>query len=128
LKAKAAATAKGIDAPKSVGEATKLLGALDEAMGRGLEFAGKQARVVKRRFAAVDRLADACDSVDYAVEAVAQARSSSNFDPEDLDEVLVELKMRLEKLSSIVARDQSVEGSGLAWLRAMLSRKLPEEK
>jgi len=75
--------------------------------------------------APVDRISDACDDLELSVSAVAEARASGNFEPADLDEVLVTLKSNLEKLSLIVIRGATADSEGIAWLRAIgaLSRQ-----
>jgi hypothetical protein len=70
--------------------------------------------------APVDRISDACDDLEYAVAAVADARATSNFDPADLDETLLVLKSTLEKLSAIVTRGEvGDDNDGVAWLKAL---------
>ena len=76
-------------------------------------------RLVRRRFQAADRISDACDDLALAVEAVAEARSTNNFEPEDLDEILVTLKTNLAKLATIVLRGTTSDAEGIAWLRAV---------
>lgn len=119
LRAKAVSTIELGATTQEAIKANNFLAKLDESLNKALDHAGKQLRVVKKRFAAVDRLSDACDNLDYAIDAVAQARSTSNFDAEDLDEILVTLKAKLDKLSFIVARSSDSESEGLTWLRAI---------
>jgi hypothetical protein len=118
LQARAMAAAKGGATPLEVAKATNTLVTLDDSLVKALDHAGKQARVVKRRLAAADRVSDACDNLDFAIEAVAAARSTANFDPEDLDEILVTLRSKLEKLAMIVARGTQSTSEGIAWLQS----------
>lgn len=118
LQARAMAAAKGGATPQEVTEASSKLLRLDDSLLKALDHAGKQARVVKRRLAAADRISDACDSIDFAVDAVAAARSTANFDPEDLDEILVSLRSKLAKLSMIVMRGSDSASEGIAWLQS----------
>ena len=53
------------------------------------------------------------------MSAVAEARATGNFDPADLDEVLITLKSNLDKLSSIISRGSDGDAEGLAWIRAV---------
>jgi ParB-like chromosome segregation protein Spo0J len=119
LRAKAVEVAPGETPPSEAREATEVLRRLNESMDKALDRAGKQGRVVKKRFAATDRLSDACDELALAVNAVAEARATGNFNAEDLDEILVTLKINLDKLAAIILRGSDSEVEGIAWLRAM---------
>jgi hypothetical protein len=50
---------------------------------------------------------------------VAEARATGNFDPTDLDEILITLKSNLENLSTIVTRGSDSDADGIAWIRAV---------
>ena len=73
----------------------------------------------KVRYAAADRLSDANDDLALALEAVTQARSTSNFDPEDIDEPIRDLRQNLRNLARLVARDSESLPEGLQWLHAV---------
>jgi hypothetical protein len=64
LRAKSVALAPAAAPAEEVTQANELLGNLDESLVKGLDHAGKQGRVVKRRFAPADRLSDACDDLE----------------------------------------------------------------
>jgi ParB/Sulfiredoxin domain len=119
LRARAIANAPSAASPDEVTKANEFLGKVEESLVKGLDHAGKQGRVIKRRFAAADRISDACDDLEFAVAAVAEARATSNFDPADLDESLMKLKSNLEKLSSIITRGADEGPDGVAWIRAV---------
>lgn len=119
LRARSVANAVGAATPEEVTKAGGLLGKLDDSLVKALDHAGKQGRVVKRRFAPADRLSDASDDLELAVAAVAEARATGNFDPADLDEVLITLKSNFAKLSSIISRGADSDAEGLAWVRAV---------
>ena len=119
LRAKSVALAPGAAVPAEVTKANDLLQKIDESVVKALDHAGKQGRVVKRRLAPVDRISDACDDLELAVSSVAEARATGNFDPTDLDEILVTLKSNLEKLSAIVTRGSDSDAEGIAWIRAV---------
>jgi hypothetical protein len=120
LRARSIVTASSAATPSEISGATALISNVDQALVKGLEHAGKQGRVVKRRFAPSDRVSDACDDLDLAIAAVAEARASRNFDPADVDESILALKMAVEKLAAIVTRgvDESASES-IVWLRAL---------
>ena len=92
---------------------------LNASVERGLDRAGKQVRVLKKRLAPVDRLSDAHDDLELALSAVAEARSTKNFNPDDLDEALQDLAADLHKLAQLVTRGSDGLGDGLAWLQAV---------
>ena len=117
LRAKSISKAPGEAAVADFATANDLLVKLDESIVKALEHAGKQGRVVKRRLAPVDRISDACDDLALAVASVAEARSTGNFDATDLDEVLLTLKLNLDKLSAVVARGSDSDAEGIAWIR-----------
>ena len=119
LRASSIAMAPGAASPSEISKAQELLSKIGQSLGTGLEHAGKQGLVVKKRFAPADRVSDACDDLDLAVAAVADARATSNFEPADLDESLVTLRTALEKLATIVTRSSESTGEGVAWLRAL---------
>lgn len=117
LRAKSVAAAGGPD--DEITKAKKVIESFERSLEKALDHAGKQGRVVKRRFAPADRISDACDDLNLAVQAVAEARSTGNFDPSDLDEILLTLKSSLTKLNAIVSRGSEVQSEGLTWIRAV---------
>jgi hypothetical protein len=119
LKARSIQKSPTAATPEQVSGATTLLGELGDSMVKALDHAGKQARVVQRRIAAVERVSDASDDLALAVGAVAEARATGNFDSDDLDEVLMSLRTNLEKLAAIVVRGSDGDGEGTRWLRAL---------
>ncbi|MGA7159126.1 MAG: hypothetical protein WBY53_19930 [Acidobacteriaceae bacterium] len=119
LQAKSVALNSEAADPGEAGEANRFLVDLNESLVKALDHAGKQVRVQKRRLAAADRLSDACDDIELAVSAVADARATGNFDPIDLDEVLMTFKSSIYKLSAIVNRNSENSAEGLAWIRAV---------
>lgn len=119
LKAAAIALAGNRAEPKEIVRADSLLKKLDNAVDDGLQQAGKQARLLKRRLGPAERISDACDDLDLAVAAIAEARSTGNFDASDLDEALTALRANLSKLASLAARGSSNLGEGLNWLRTV---------
>jgi hypothetical protein len=121
LQARAVELAKGAATPAAVAAAHATLKKVDEALDVALTQAGKQGRVIKRRFAAADRLSDANEALELAHSAVADARSTSNFNPEDLEDALVELKANVVKLARLVTRGNDSTSEGVGWLRAVAS-------
>lgn len=124
LQAKAITLAPEEATPAAVVKASAALETVQVALEDALEQAGKTGRLVKKRFAPVDRLSDANDDIELTLGAVADARATGNFDADDLDEVLVSLKTNLLKLAQAVTRDATTEAEGVAWLRAL--SRLPE--
>lgn len=124
LKAKSVGLAGGAASPAEVTEATAFLGNLTESLNKALDRAGKTTRVQKRRLAAAERLSETCDDLELAVNAVAEARATGNFDPEDLSEALISLRSSLDKLATIVVRGSDSTAEGIAWLHEL--RKLSD--
>ncbi len=118
LRARAVELAPGAVTPESLTKANASLRKLETALDGALTQAGKQGRVIKKRFAAADRLSDANEDLELSLAAVAEARSTGNFDPDDLEEVLLALKRNIGKLAQLVARGPQGTGEGVAWLRA----------
>jgi len=121
LKARAVAENQDDVTPADIQDATRTLQDVKETLERGLTQAGRSSRVLKTRLAPVDRLSDAVDDLRETLSAVAQARSTGNFDPDDLDDVLTSMREHLVKLAQLAAREPSESSQGLAWLRAVAS-------
>ena len=119
LQAKAVAVSASAATPEQVKNASEILAKLDESLVKGLDLAGKQVRVLKRRLAPVDRLSDACEDLELAVGAVAEARATGNFVPGDVDDILVTLRTNIEKLAVVVLRDSPADTEGLGWLKTV---------
>jgi len=119
LKAKAVAKNHGKIRQEHVGKAHEVLKTTDEALNKGLDLAGKQGRVIKKRYAAADRVSDAVDDLKLATEAIVEARSTANFDPSDLDEALVNLRSSLLSLALVVARESGSTSEGILWVRSL---------
>ena len=105
--------------PGEMERATERLRKLEEELDGGLQKAGKNARLLMRKLAAVDRLGEVRDYLDLTLQAVAEAQSTGNFSPEDIDEVLTEISQGFRKLAQSVARVDSGDGDGLSWLRSI---------
>jgi hypothetical protein len=116
LKARSVAIDAGSAPPELVKEAGKTLEKVTEALDAGLDKAGRNGRVVKKRLAPVDRLSDANEDLELSITAVAEARSTGSFDAGDLDEALLSLKSNLVQLARIATRDTKPDLEGLRWL------------
>lgn len=121
LKARAIVENQAAATPSATEAAGDTLKKVGEALERGLTQAGRSSRVIKTRLAPVDRLSDAVDDIRETIAAIAEARATGNFDPEDLDDVLLSMKENLTKLAQFAARDDSKASEGLNWLRAAVS-------
>jgi hypothetical protein len=124
LRARAVGLSPDAVTPEASALASSTLKNLDAALDNALTKAGRTGRVIKKRFAAVDRLSDANEDLELSLSAVADARATSNFDPEDLDEMLIALKNNLVKLAQLVTRGTNTTSEGVTWLRAVAG--LPE--
>ncbi|WP_369253350.1 transcriptional regulator [Geodermatophilus amargosae] len=121
LQARAVELGQGAATPAAVAAAHATLKKVDEALDVALTQAGKQGRVIKKRFAAADRLSDANEALELSHSAVADARSTSNFNPEDLEDALVQLRANVVRLAQLVTRGNDSKSDGVSWLRAVAS-------
>lgn len=121
LRARSQSSAASALPPTAVTTANQLLSEINDGLDKALDSAGKQVRVLKKRVAPVDRISDACDDLELAVSAVADARSTGNFVVSDLDDALLTLQSRLEKLAALAVRGSDVEGEGVTWLRNVVA-------
>jgi hypothetical protein len=119
LKARAVGRANGGATAVEVTNASKAIQEVGDAVENGLDREGRSSRLKKVRYAAADRISDANDDLALAQEAVTQARATSNFDPEDLDEPIRDLRQNLRNLARLVARDGENLPEGLQWLHAV---------
>lgn len=118
LQAKAIQVVGGDVSPARIQEAGEILGRLNESMEVALDVAGRQGRVTKRRHAPSERLSDANDDLELALTAVAEAKSTSNLNAEDLEEAVSSLRSTLVKLAQLIDPSSEAETPGLSWLRA----------
>ncbi|MEV3858551.1 ParB/RepB/Spo0J family partition protein [Streptomyces sp. NPDC050095] len=88
----------------------------EEVYDPALRAAGKDARVLKKKLAASDRIDEACEAIKQCVTDVGLARASRTLDTEALDESLLNLRSELLKLAREASRGGSEPGEGLAWL------------
>ena len=105
----------------AVAEAGKRLATVATALDKALDQAGRSARLTKKRLAAADRISDATEDINLALDAVVGALQTNNFDAEDIDEPLKDLSAALRKLASSATRnvDGDEFGEGVAWLKAI---------
>lgn len=129
LKAKAVQNTPALASPDALAKANKDLLVVDSALDEALAKAGRNSRVTKRRLAPVERLSDVAESVDLATTAIAEARATSNFDADDIDDVLVQIQNSLTKLAQMVSRGNAAptDRPGITWLcdAAVAHRDLP---
>ncbi|MCD0486171.1 transcriptional regulator [Streptacidiphilus sp. ASG 303] len=116
LKAKAVEAAGGRVPAAQVAESSRTIAAAKLAFSTALEFAGKDARVRKRRQAVPDRIADACQDIEQCITDLVMARASNNLDEEAYDEAVLKLRGTLGKLAFETSRSIKAPGDGVAWL------------
>ena len=123
LKARAVAQAAPNLPPEASTSASKAIGEMDVAVDEALEAAGKNARIVKRRYAASERISDANDDLRLAADAIADARAKATFQADDLDTELVELRANLLRIAQQIERGSHSTGDGIAWLLNVVSQQ-----
>jgi len=121
LQAKAATILSENAADSSEAEASRFLAEINQELENALELAGKQLRVKKRQLAPAERISDACDDLELAAAAIADARATSNFDAAAIEDAVMNLKYQLSKLALNVARATDSDADGVAWLRQIAS-------
>lgn len=99
-------------------DASKNLADIRVNLTQAIVTADVRAKQQKRKAAAVDRLGDANEDLEFTLEAIAKAKSSRSFNAEDLDEALLRIRQNLEKLARASSRgvDERSMGDGLTWL------------
>lgn len=126
LHAKAIANA-GVNAmPEDIEDANRTMIQLDMSVDKALTHAGRQARLQKRKIAAAERISDACENLDLAIEEVARARAVSQFQVDDIDEALLALKESLVKLGAIVSRGDAGDSDGVKWIMTVVDTQLTQ--
>jgi hypothetical protein len=107
----------------AVTEAGEKLATVASALDKALDQAGRSARLTKKRLAAADRISDATEDINLALDAVVGALQTNNFEAEDIDEPLRDLSAALRKLARSATRnvDGDESGEGVAWLKAVAS-------
>ncbi|MFC9268043.1 transcriptional regulator [Streptomyces zhihengii] len=116
LRAKAVLTLEDGRLSERGSSATRVFETARSAIEDALEPAGKDARVRKRKQAAPDRIADACQDLEQCVTDLVLARASKSLDEEAFDEAVVKLRTTLGKLAHQTARTIKAPGEGVSWL------------
>lgn len=119
LHAKSVASIGSKATPNELEAASQSMAELGRVLEKALDHAGRQDRLKQRKVAAADRISDACEDLDLAIEEVSRARAASQFEFNDVDEALLGLKSCLEKLGTIVARGEGSASDGVEWIKAV---------
>lgn len=128
LQAKAATQAYA-DVPSTErAAAQQLLASTHSALDDGLDLAGRQGRVLKRKLAATDRLSDANDALELVLEAISSAKATGNFSVSDLEDEIGVMRDNLHKLAQILSRGLSEPTDGVRWLQAVTRLEIGAEK
>ncbi|MGW2795954.1 transcriptional regulator [Streptomyces sp. NPDC001269] len=106
-----------------VAESSQTIDAAKEAFSAALDFAGKDARVRKRRQAAPERIADACQDIEQCIADLVVARGSNSLDEEAFDEAVQNLRRILGRLALESARSITSPGEGVSWLLEAVEEK-----
>lgn len=124
LQAQAVASADSAAAdPGEVTSAADVVSRLRDSVDAALQSAGKSSLLRRRRFAPVDRLSDANEDLSLCLDAVADARATGSFAPEDLDDELVRLRQNLNRLARFMGRSPTTNGDGITWLTTLLGNE-----
>jgi hypothetical protein len=97
-----------------------------KAFDEAIEFAGRSARLRRRKQLAPARLAEASASIDQCVMDLVQARTSRSLDEEAFDEAVLKLRASMRKLAQQAGRGLPTPGDGVAWLLRAVSSEDPQ--
>ncbi|MEV7926457.1 transcriptional regulator [Kitasatospora sp. NPDC088779] len=122
LQAKAVSSAHLPTGSQEAVRAADTLRAYKDAFESSLEFAGKDARVRKRKQAAPTRLADASQAIDQCVTDLVMSRASRSLDEDAFDDAVAKLRRSLGKLAIEVKRTVSEPGDETSWLIGLLDK------
>ena len=122
--ARAVSQAGGQAPVGTVKHANEKLEAAKNAINDALDKAGKNNRIVKKKLGPSERLSDANEDLSLTIDAIAQARTTHNFDASDLEDGTQLLRANLVKLAQAAIRSGDELASGRAWLKAVA--ELPE--
>ncbi|MEW1798057.1 transcriptional regulator [Streptomyces niveus] len=112
-----------LSSPEGV-QAQRTLTTYKEAFEDSLSFAGKDARVRKRKQAAPVRLTDACKDIDQCVTDLVMSRGSRSLDEDAFDDAVAKLRQSLGKLAVEVKRTIPEPGDETSWLVGLLNEGL----
>ncbi|WP_434992157.1 hypothetical protein [Arthrobacter sp. Ld5] len=99
--------------------AQQLITTTNSALDDGLDLAGRQGRVLKRKLATADRLSDANDALELALEAAVGAKATGNFSAVDLEDEIAAMRQNLHRLAQVFTRGVDEQTDGLKWLQAI---------
>jgi hypothetical protein len=124
LQARAVSSAdQSLSSPEGV-QAQHTIKAYKDAFEDSLSFAGKDARVRKRKQAAPARLTDACQDIDQCVTDLVMSRGSRSLDEDAFDDAVAKLRQSLGKLAIEVKRTVAEPGDETSWLVGLLKEGL----
>ncbi len=112
-----------LSSPEGV-QAQRTLETYKNAFDESLGFAGKDARVRKRKQAAPARLADACQDIDQCISDLVMSRASRSLDEDAFDDAVAKLRQSLGKLAIETKRTVKDPGNDTAWLVGLLKEGL----
>jgi ParB-like chromosome segregation protein Spo0J len=122
LRLRVAVQPGGSAPPDAAAEAQKEAQRLRNAMDEAINFAGREARIQKRKQAAPARLADAGRDIDQCITDLVMSRAQSSLDEDAFDDAVTDLRKKLQKLALEAKRTVQDPGDGVTWLIETLGR------
>ncbi|MFF0759492.1 transcriptional regulator [Streptomyces sp. NPDC003737] len=122
LRLRVAVQPGGSAPPDAAAEAQEEARKLRDAMDEAISFAGREARIQKRKQAAPARLADAGRNIDQCITDLVMSRAQSSLDEDAFDDAVTDLRKKLQKLALEAKRTVQDPGDGVAWLIETLGR------
>lgn len=108
--------ATAVSGAANAAQAATTLSEARAAFDRALEPAGRDTVLRKRKVAATERLADACDLLDLCVGDLAAGAATKATDEDAFDDAAIRLRRSLERLGKQAGRTFVEPKDGLAWL------------
>ncbi|MBQ0867868.1 ParB/RepB/Spo0J family partition protein [Streptomyces sp. RK75] len=87
-----------------------------QAFNEALDYAGRAARLRKRKQLAPERLKDAIASLELCIGEIVKAKGARAFDEEHFDETVVQFRSVVRQLATQVGRGNENPGEGVTWL------------
>ncbi|WP_152970076.1 transcriptional regulator [Frigoribacterium sp. RIT-PI-h] len=116
--ARARAAARSLN-PAEYEPAQQAYDDMNDALEAAINAAGRDARLKKRKVAAIEHVTTAFDALDAGAEEIAVARSKNALDEERLNEALMQLEETFNRFTRAALRSSSAEGAGFKWLEKL---------
>ncbi|MFC5182267.1 ParB N-terminal domain-containing protein [Actinomadura harenae] len=122
LRARAVKAAGSAARPEEQAAAAELFESARKVFDEALEFAGKDARLRKKRLAAPDRVTDACKDLEQCVTDLVLARGNGSLDEGAFDDALLQMRSVMRRVAVEAGKSVLLPGGGLTWLNEAVGK------